>query len=75
MIREEGIQVNDTPKIQVNDPTTSDHSIYFPRNKLPHWLVVVGCVLVLSIIETDGTNIARDRGGLPPDAELLEPSL
>ena len=31
MIREEGIQVNDTPKIQVNDPTTSDHSIYFPE--------------------------------------------
>ena len=75
MIREEGIQVNDTPKIWVNDPTTSDHSIYFPRNKLPHSLVVVGCVLVLSIIETDGTNIAGDRGGLPPDAESLEPSL
>ena len=31
MIREEGIQVNDTPKIQVNDLTTSDHSIYFPE--------------------------------------------
>ena len=31
MIREEGIQVNDTPKIQVNDPMTSDHSIYFPE--------------------------------------------
>ena len=31
MIREEGIHVNDTPKIQVNDPTTSDHSIYFPE--------------------------------------------
>ena len=31
MIRDEGIQVNDTPKIQVNDPTTSDHSIYFPE--------------------------------------------
>ena len=31
MIREEGIQVNDTPKIQVNDQTTSDHSIYFPE--------------------------------------------
>ena len=31
IIREEGIQVNDTPKIQVNDPTTSDHSIYFPE--------------------------------------------
>ena len=23
--------MNDTPKIQVNDPTTSDHSIYFPE--------------------------------------------
>ena len=31
MIREEGTQVNDTPKIQVNDPTTNDHSIYFPN--------------------------------------------
>ena len=31
MIREEGIQVNDTPKIQVNDPMTSGHSIYFPE--------------------------------------------
>ena len=31
MIREEGIQVNGTPKIQVNDPMTSDHSIYLPE--------------------------------------------
>ena len=31
--------------------------------------------LVFSVIETDGTNIAGDRGGLPPDAESLEPSL
>ena len=69
--------MNDTPKIQVNDPTTSDHSIYCPmtRNRLSHSPVIVGCVLVLSVIETDGTNIGGDRGGLPPDAESLEPSL
>ena len=30
MIREAGIVVNDTPKIQVDDPSTADHSIYFP---------------------------------------------
>ena len=41
MIREKGIQVNDTPKIQVSDPTTNDHSIYFPdtdfHNPLSFW--------------------------------------
>ena len=75
MIREEGIQVNDTPKIQVNDPTTSDHSIYFPETDFRIPVVIVGRVLVFSVIETDGTNIGGDRGGLPPDAKPLEPSL
>ena len=30
MIREAGIVVNDTPKIQLDDPSADDHSIYFP---------------------------------------------
>ena len=30
VIREAGIRVNDTPKIQTSDPTEEDHSIYFP---------------------------------------------
>ena len=30
MIREAGIIVNDTPKIQMDDPSAKDHSIYFP---------------------------------------------
>jgi hypothetical protein len=29
MMREVGIIVNDTPKIQLNDPVVSDHSIMF----------------------------------------------
>lgn len=30
VMREAGIEVNDTPKIQKNDPGVEDHSIYFP---------------------------------------------
>ena len=30
MIRKAGVIVNDTPKIQMDDPSTNDHSIYFP---------------------------------------------
>jgi hypothetical protein len=33
MMREAGIQVNDIPKIQVEDPGVDDHSIYFPEQK------------------------------------------
>ena len=32
VMREAGIRVNDTPKIQTSDPTEEDHSIYFPDN-------------------------------------------
>ena len=31
MLREAGIQVSDMPKIQVDDPSEKDHSIYFPE--------------------------------------------
>ncbi len=33
IMREAGIDVNDTPKIHVNDPTIQDHSIYFSEAK------------------------------------------
>jgi hypothetical protein len=32
VMREAGIKVNDTPKIQTSNPTEEDHSIYFPDN-------------------------------------------
>jgi hypothetical protein len=31
VMREAGIRVNDTPKIQTTEPTEEDHSIYFPE--------------------------------------------
>ena len=31
IIREAGVQLYDTPKIHVNDPTVDDHSIYFDK--------------------------------------------
>jgi hypothetical protein len=31
VLREHGIQINDTPKIQVDDPTVDNHSILFPE--------------------------------------------
>ena len=34
MMREAGLVVNETPKIQVDDPSITDHSIYFPTCKL-----------------------------------------
>ena len=33
MIMEAGIGINDTPKIQVGDPSVEDHLIYFPEEK------------------------------------------
>jgi hypothetical protein len=33
MMREAGITVHDTPKMQVSDPTEKDHSIYFPETR------------------------------------------
>ena len=30
LIREAGIELHDTPKIQVKDPSVNDHSLYFP---------------------------------------------
>ena len=33
MMREAGVTVFDIPKIQVNDPSDKDHSIYFPETK------------------------------------------
>ena len=33
IIREVGIVINDTPKIQVDDLSVEDHSIYFPEEK------------------------------------------
>ena len=32
IMREERLEVNDTPKIQVKDPTIHDHFIYFPSS-------------------------------------------
>ena len=32
ILREAGLEVNDTPKKQVKDPTIHDHSIYFPSS-------------------------------------------
>ena len=33
IMREAGIRVNDTPKIQTSNPTEEDHSIYFPESE------------------------------------------
>jgi hypothetical protein len=32
-MREAGIKVSDTPKMQVQDPTDNDHSIYFEETR------------------------------------------
>ena len=34
ILREAGIEVNDTAKIHVTDPTVLDHSVFFPKTKL-----------------------------------------
>ena len=40
MMREAGIVVNDTPKIQVDDPNVTDHSIFFVDDtmRIPYFL-------------------------------------
>ena len=45
VMREAGIKVNDTPKIQTSNPTEEDHSIYFPDND-------VGSFLLFQYVET-----------------------
>ena len=42
MMREAGVQVNDIPKIQVEDPGVDDHSIYFPAQKFRIHLALWG---------------------------------
>ena len=43
VMREAGIRVNDTPKIQTLDPTEEDHSIYFPDNdfRIPLYELII----------------------------------
>jgi hypothetical protein len=45
VMRETGIKINDTPKIQTSNPTEEDHSIYFPDND-------VGSFLLFQYVET-----------------------
>jgi hypothetical protein len=42
ILREAGIRVRDTPKIQVNDPAVKDHSIFFPETSFRILLALWG---------------------------------
>jgi hypothetical protein len=42
LLREAGVVVKDIPKMQVNDPTVSDHSVYFPRSDIRIPLALCG---------------------------------
>ena len=42
MIREAGIELNDTPKIQIDDPDVEYHSVYFKETKFRIPLYVWG---------------------------------
>ena len=45
IVREDGIQVNDTPKIQVENPSEEYHYLYFPKSKLFIILSLCGIIL------------------------------
>ena len=70
MIREEGIQVNDTPKIQVNDPMTSDHSIYFPDTDFRIPLSLWGVFLYFPLLKPMAQTLKETE-----EVYLLMPSL
>ena len=54
MIKEAGIVINDTPKIQVNDLSVEDHSIYSPEEKFRIPLSLWG---VFSYFPTSKSNV------------------
>ena len=54
MIREAGIVVNNTPKIQLDYPSTDDHSIYFPGGNFGIPLSLWG---VFSYFTTSNTSL------------------
>jgi hypothetical protein len=57
IMREAGITVNDTPTMQMNDPTTEDHSIYFPETRFRIPMSLWG---IFSYFETSKLSV-QDR--------------
>ena len=68
MIREEGIQVNDTPKIQVNDPTTSElgpieATHYQSLIGILHWIIELGRVDICLEVSMMSSHLTLPRVG------------
>jgi hypothetical protein len=61
IMRQEGIKLNDTPKIQVDAPTVKEHSIIVPRNWFLNPVVTMGYFFIFPHMQTDSNNNARIR--------------
>lgn len=77
IMREAGVIVDDTPKIQTTDPTISSHSIYFEETglRIPLSLKAEGCILLLSNRCAEPSSIAENRECISLDANGMGPSL
>ena len=71
---EAGIEVNDTPKIQVKYPTIHDHSIYFPSSDVIITLSLNGILSYFpcrtpTIIDLDESDVLA----ITPDGHSWDP--
>ena len=69
MLREAGVKVNKTPKIQVKDPDEDDHAIIFPETKFRILLSLWGIFSYFPMCKPT-QDIMVD----PPDVYLLTPT-
>jgi len=69
MLREAGVNVKDTPKIQVNEPTEEDHAITFPETEFRIPLSLWG---IFSYFPT--TKPTKEDLVEPSDVYMLTPS-
>ena len=69
ILREAGIRVHGTPKIQMDDPTIEDHSIYFPETSVQIPMFLWG---IFSYFQTS-KPLAQDMVGCD-EVYMLTPS-
>ena len=74
ILREAGLEVNDTPKIQVKDPTIHDNSIYFPSSDVRITLSLNGIFSYFPCLTPTRIDINEsDLLAMTPDGHSWDP--
>lgn len=76
MMRLVGIDVDECPKFLSREPTTSNHSIYFPERNLRIQMKLSGVISYIPCRKPDDDEITNNDGvlELTPDVDKWEPS-